>query len=543
VKLDADHTKFIDTSQYTGGPILSIGLMPCPSMGKIIEDFVIPKINTTRDPLLRVQLVTFALAKFEELSDECKQQLSRTEIVPVDEDGEVQKCPADVVDRSLEEYFFPEELRIPSSKFYNKYISALRELGMISKIDHKFVLDRILEYSQKSHTTQEVQEKAEKLITNYKPREELPEEHLICEWIPASSGEKDGLYNAAECRGLKHEALVKYAMPVMKIPVSQEWERVLGWDKPLPAKYILRQLKGATKARDSTALRFLITYDHKFGTLIESKKDFIEDEWVPDTRGFYHRACDVFPHDLPYGDLSPYFGTLSPKFQQSPLCMFFLEKMGMNNMPTFRQVFPQSFVQCCDTIRTNVSSQLKELQDKLADKGPLNDNDLRVALFIVKEVGARFAEEYLDGFKAPDSECLLLPLKDLTAGDPGPDDADQAVLHQEISLETIKQLKIATFQNRSLDSLVDPNFEFAQRESPVTAISDTLNRYGAATTFNEYLANAEDSGSATKITWILDNSEGYSVEKLIDKGLEKAQGPALFCFNDGRESTCELRRF
>lgn len=195
-------------------------------------------------------------------------------------------------------------------------------------------------------------------------------------------------------------------------------------------------------------------------------------------------------------------------------------------------------------IQINISSQLKELQDRLAAKEPLSGNDLRVALFIVKEVGARFAEEDLDGFKAPDSKCLLLPLGDLTAGDPGPDDADRAILHQEVSLETIKQLSIVTFQNRSLDSLVDLNFEgdFAQRESPATAISDTLERYGANTTFNEYLANAEDSGSATKITWILDNSE-YKKEKLISKELEKAQGPALFCFNDGRESPCELPKF
>lgn len=337
MKLDADHTKFIDTSQYTGDPLISIGLMLCPPIGKIIEDFVVPKIKATRDLPLRVQLVTFALAKFEELSDECKQQLSRMEIVPVDEDGETQKCPADVVDRGLEEYFFPEEYRTPSLKFYNKYISALRELGMASEIDHKFALDRILEYSQKSYTTREVREKAEKLIMNYKPLEELPEEYLMCQWIPASFAQKDGLYNATECRGLKDGTLVKYAMPVMKIPVSQEWESVLGWNKPLEAKYVLRQLKGATEAKDSTALRHLITYE--MNTLIECKEDFIEEEWVPDTRGFYHRACDIFPHDLPYGDFSPYFGTLPLEFRKNPFCISLLEQMGMNYMPTFCQVF------------------------------------------------------------------------------------------------------------------------------------------------------------------------------------------------------------
>lgn len=193
--------------------------------------------------------------------------------------------------------------------------------------------------------------------------------------------------------------------------------------------------------------------------------------------------------------------------------------------------------------------QLKELQDKLAAKGVLTETDLEAALFIVKEVGRRFSEEELGDFKAPDNSGCLRLLKYLTAGDPGPeaykdittsdsvDQAERAILHPGVPEVTIKQLRLPTFHARLLEFLNDPDFEddFSQRESSVTMIKDTLNRYTPSSTFNEYLANAEDCGSAKKISWILDHTESYGGTRLLVDKLQEVQGPALFCYNDGRE--------
>lgn len=73
---------------------------------------------------------------------------------------------------------------------------------------------------------------------------------------------------------------------------------------------------------------------------------------------------------------------------------------------------------------------------------------------------------------------------------------------------------------------------FEQEEDILTVISDTLQRYPIASTFKEYLANAEDSGGATKISWLLDGTE-HPARKLISPELAECQGPALACFNDG----------
>lgn len=185
-----------------------------------------------------------------------------------------------------------------------------------------------------------------------------------------------------------------------------------------------------------------------------------------------------------------------------------------------------------------------KLQDKLAAKGVLSETDLKVALFTVKEVGRRFSEEELGNFKAPDNSGSLRLLKYLTAGDPGPEDitapgteAERAILHPEISEVTIKQLRLPTFHARLLELLNDPDFEddFSQRESSITMIKDTLKRYTPSSTFNEYLANAEDCGSAKTISWVLDHTESYGGTKLLVDKLQEVQGPALFCCNDGRE--------
>lgn len=178
----------------------------------------------------------------------------------------------------------------------------------------------------------------------------------------------------------------------------------------------------------------------------------------------------------------------------------------------------------------------------------MTGTDLEAAIFIVKDVGRRFPKEELGNFKAPDDSGSLRLLKYLTAGDPGPEEyrditapdteaAERGILHPGIPEITIKQLHLPTFHARLLEFLSDPDFDddFSQRESSITVIKDTLKRYTPSSTFNEYLANAEDCGSAKEISWILDHTENYSGTKLLVERLQEVQGPALFCYNDGRE--------
>ena len=134
-------------------------------------------------------------------------------------------------------------------------------------------------------------------------------------------------------------------------------------------------------------------------------------------------------------------------------------------------------------------------------------------------------------------------LSEFTASAGGPGESVEQIvsLHESISASVTKRLELPTPKDRILQALSDPSFEsdFSQAESPKAVIEDTLKRYSLESTFSEYLANAEDCGTASRICWLLDGSNDGSSSKagLIDKNFSMVQGPALFCYNDGGEST------
>ena len=140
-------------------------------------------------------------------------------------------------------------------------------------------------------------------------------------------------------------------------------------------------------------------------------------------------------------------------------------------------------------------------------------------------------------FKAPDQDGIMRTFSELTAsGSDAPISlGNRPTLHPRISESTIRKLGLPTAQDRIIASFNDPCFEqdFSQTQSPKAVIRDTLQRYSVESTFSEYLANAEDCGTAARIGWMIDHYTDYPTEKLISQELEAVQGKALFCYNDG----------
>ena len=160
---------------------------------------------------------------------------------------------------------------------------------------------------------------------------------------------------------------------------------------------------------------------------------------------------------------------------------------------------------------------------------------------LLEEVSSRFSRKDLDSWKAPDTKGVLHLFSEITAGDPGNTvSGDSGImslnfLHPSIPPSTAKSLGFPSIQSRFLETRIGQDFilDCEQEEGLVTVICDTLKRYTIHSTFNEYLANAEDSGGAQKICWVLDFTPGYPCKHIISPELEECQGPALFCYNDG----------
>lgn len=152
-------------------------------------------------------------------------------------------------------------------------------------------------------------------------------------------------------------------------------------------------------------------------------------------------------------------------------------------------------------------------------------------------------ERSLRTIKIPDTEGSLHNFEEMTSGagahlDSYSDDPSiicMHFLHPSITPRAIRKLGIPTLQDRFLERMAGAEFiqDFEQEEDFMTLIDDTLRRYPLATTFREYLANAEDCGTATKISWVSDTTPAYPKMSLITNRLADCHGPALLCYNDG----------
>jgi sacsin len=185
-------------------------------------------------------------------------------------------------------------------------------------------------------------------------------------------------------------------------------------------------------------------------------------------------------------------------------------------------------------------AQLEEVQANLASVEQLSGPNLTVFVRLLEAVANRFPDEDFRSWKVPDGNGVLHPFSDMTVGNHEEQSQDAITkslhfLHPGISRITIKQLRFPTVQERFLDKRVGPEFiqDFEQGQKLTTMISDVLQRYPIQDTFNEYLANAEDSGGAHKISWVVDATSNYPKDNLISSELSECTASALLCHNDG----------
>ncbi len=141
----------------------------------------------------------------------------------------------------------------------------------------------------------------------------------------------------------------------------------------------------------------------------------------------------------------------------------------------------------------------------------------------------------------------LIPIQNININDLGnlTPKGKVHLTHPDIPIKTINNLGIVGLRDRMIKGLldiqdVDEEDEFEQRESVVSRIIDTLERYPIETTFKEYLANADDAKGASRISWLYDGREHPRVE-LLTTDMGRFQGPAFLAHNDAGKSTPRTR--
>lgn len=337
VQLQAIDTIFIDISNPDTEQIVTrMQLAVCPQPTNLFEGYVIPGLAAL-DEGLRVSHGEYVLRNYHALSPKSKEDLSQTEIVPVQcsPNKTSLKRPRDTVDPNsvAASLYFEDENKIPVEGFYSRYHTRLRELGMIEAITSEVVLDRISEYGQRggaNHPLDEIAAKVQQMMIQCRAPPSLSQEIIqSLKWIPAHDlGGKMELFSVIQCRDRGREMLVKYVMPLVKFSVNSVWAKRFGWDQPLPKSQLLEQLKGAVNAEDNKVVEYLIGSRELEACITE----LLEMKWIPSIAGGYYSPSTIFFDD--FQALSPHFGTLEHRLGRLGL----FGRLGVHNAPSLLQV-------------------------------------------------------------------------------------------------------------------------------------------------------------------------------------------------------------
>ena len=178
-----------------------------------------------------------------------------------------------------------------------------------------------------------------------------------------------------------------------------------------------------------------------------------------------------------------------------------------------------------------------KLQQQLENSSPLSETALKVALEVTTLLSLDATSSFTT-LKIPSNKGILVRITDIASNDLGPYDYSDSIFlsHPSISREIADRLHIEPLSERvQKGKLGIPDFddeEFDQREEVTDGIRDTLERYPKESTFQEYLANADDCGNASEVNFLLDDTF-YPGLSLITPELSRYQGPALLVHNNG----------
>ncbi len=443
--------------------------------------------------------------------------------------GKQYRCLSGMVDPTskLSELYFEKEGVFPCPKFFQRHKEALKACGIRSAPSWDTPLDRVQYYSQCGADIASLEAKVKCLLRlpiheDLSSSESSVAKIRTLRWLPSNPvlGSTIALLSSRECRGLDEFDLVNHILGTTRFSVNKEWKNVLGWDERIELKVILQQLASCLVDTDHGRVDRVLNYLESNFTpaeysVLKSKPCILgvrKNYLVPKNTFATSRLLGRYP-------MAPYLDEVDNYFARGHAKL--LSELGVRSEPSIQDLL-------------EVQVLLKDIS-----KGPLEDMDLHVAIASL-EIAARLAKgQEMPNLLVPDTESILRELSTIVYGDRGVIGTIAAFnfTHPKISDDLIQRLGIehslARATRLEIEFEDEDEDEYTPRETLSTVISDTLGRYPIDSTFNEFLANADDC-HATTISWILDECESgpHDSQALLTSGLKSLQGPALFAYND-----------
>lgn len=449
------------------------------------------------------------------------------------------RCLTGMVDPSSElaKLYDEEENVFPCPVFFSRHKEALIACGIATQPAWSTPVERAKYFSQGEVDIETLQCKVDCLLKLPVGKELISSTTEVAEiqnlkWLPGVSlnGEST-LLAPNECRGADQSHLVDFTWGTTNIVIKEGWRKVLGkytnfvaflwllillgWNQSIPPKILLRQLDLCLAKEDyDKASKVLRQIEPNNYSALASKPCFLG------RSGEYYALDKVF---LPGSHL-----------QRWPLAPY-LDELDANFAKDHEEIVTGLEVQNEPSVR-----KLQDVQKSLNETtvaGRLSISDLGIAIATL-EIATRLRYDPQD-LRIPDATGTLRELKDIVHGDPliTGDIPNFNFTHPEISNDLARRLDVESSLERAIRLKIDFDSEdendYTPKEKLRTVISDTLERYPIESTFNEFLANADDAG-ATKVTWILDECRQklYDSSSLLSTELKPFQGPALLVCND-----------
>jgi sacsin len=531
----------VPSSKYSFKVFHDLQLGTCLGRDQIVENFVVPNWDTPQiqgmPQLCRKQLVELVLSQYSSLSTKSQLALRSLPIIPVEcaEETETSTfAPAteliDPTSSDLLALFFNDERFLPDKKLFEEFPTVLRVIGLKSYLDHDLVRARVNHYSSCSQPVSDIKSRVEQLLRSHCPSAIITSisqntNFRTLKWLPVVSAETQQLVLTApvDCRCHNDRLLVESQMPVFEMSVSNEWMTQLGWHETLPQKVLLGQLRHGIKEESREVIDAVLKYISKLGDFNLWHNELSGLPFICTSSSALATPAQAFapPKSRAFNceRLYPYFGNVDRKFWRDHKAL--LGHLGVIEGPT--------------------TEDLLTILAQLETKIPLDDANVAVAVELCR-LASFFPRSDLKGFKVLSNTLQFVPIEEISFPDPGTYvlSSTKNITHPQISETIAAKLSIALLSERlrdeELEISADNEFEdYEQQEDMTTSIARTLESYVIGSTFNEYLANADDTENATSVNWLLDGRT-HAQDNLCQPDLKAAQGPALLMHNDDGRS-------
>ncbi|CZT50406.1 uncharacterized protein RSE6_11382 [Rhynchosporium secalis] len=174
---------------------------------------------------------------------------------------------SDLIDSDVTELSalcFEDEEVVPKENFLRNFNIALKDCGMKTSIDEAVVRHRIKCYASGNYPLVDVQVRAKLLLRSsckWQSVKEADDSELRClAWLPVTQAGFASLKDSSQCRGFRDRSLVGSQLPILKTPISEEWESRLGWNATIATSILMAQLQHGIPQNSRMVVDAVLSY-------------------------------------------------------------------------------------------------------------------------------------------------------------------------------------------------------------------------------------------------------------------------------------------